>query len=63
MFRPRAVYKNAKIIAQIGEKALYSKKAKILAPGEMVNFTLSRDDLTAADPSLPLTVMIEEASK
>ena len=63
MFRPRAVYKNAKIIAQIGEKALYSKKAKILAPGEMVNFTLSRDDLSAVDPSLPLTVMIEEASK
>ena len=63
MFRPRGVYKNAKIIAAIGEKTLYSKKAKILAPGEMVNFTLSKDDLAAADPSLPLTVMIEEASK
>ncbi len=63
MFRPRGVYKNAKIIASIGEKTLLSKKAKILAPGEMVNFTLSKDDLSAADPDLPLTVMIEEASK
>ena len=63
MFRPRAVYKNAKIIAAIGDNVLYTKKAKILAPGEMVNFTLKKDDLAAADPALPLTVMIEEASK
>lgn len=63
MFRPRAVYKNAKITASVGDKTLYSKKSKILAPGEMVNFTLSKDELSAADPELPLTVMIEEASK
>ncbi len=63
MFRPRAVYKNAQVTARVGEKVLYSKKARILAPGEMVTFTLSRDELGAADPELPLTVMIEEASK
>ncbi len=63
MFRPRAVYKNAKIIASIGDQVLYSKKSRILAPGEMVNFTLSKDDLAAQTPDLPLKVMIEEASK
>lgn len=63
MFRPRAVYKNAKIVACIGDQVLYSKKSRILAPGEMVNFTLSKDDLTAQTPDLPLKVMIEEASK
>ncbi|MBQ6520591.1 MAG: FAD-dependent oxidoreductase [Anaerolineaceae bacterium] len=62
MFRPRAVYKNAKIIASIGDQVLYSKKSRILAPGEMVNFTLSRDTLSSLDINEPLTVMIEEAA-
>ena len=61
MFRPRAVYKGAEIIASIGDNVIYSKKAKILAPGEMVNFTLSKDQLTI-DPDLPLHVMIKEAA-
>ena len=63
MFRPRGVYKNAKIVAAIGDNVLFTKKSKILAPGEMVNFTLKKDELAAADPALPLNVMIEEASK
>ncbi len=62
MFRPRAVYKGATITAAIGDKVLYSKKAKILAPGEMVNFSLKKDDLAAADPDQPLTVEIKEAA-
>ena len=62
MFRPRAVYKGATIVASIGDKVLYSKKAKILAPGEMVNFTLKKDELAAADHELPLTVEIKEAA-
>ena len=62
MFRPRAVYKGATITACIGEKKLFSKKARILAPGEMVNFILKKDELTAADPDLPLTVEIKEAA-
>lgn len=62
MFRPRAVYKNAKIIASVGDQVLYSKKSRILAPGEMVNFTLSHDTLSSLDINEPLTVMIEEAA-
>ena len=62
MFRPRAVYKNAKIIASVGDQVLYSKKARILAPGEMVNFSLKKEELAAADHEQPLTVMIEEAA-
>lgn len=62
MFRPRAVYKGATVTAFIGEKTLYSKKARILAPGEMVNFILKKDDLSEADPNLPLTVEIKEAA-
>ena len=62
MFRPRAVYKGATITAAIGDKVLYSKKSKILAPGEMVNFTLKKDELSAADHELPLTVEIKEAA-
>jgi sarcosine oxidase subunit alpha len=62
MFRPRAVYKGATITAAIGDKVLYSKKAKILAPGEMVNFSLKKDELAAADPDQPLTVEIKEAA-
>lgn len=62
MFRPRAVYKGAVITASIGEKQLYSKKARILAPGEMVNFILKKDELATADPKLPLTVEIKEAA-
>ena len=62
MFRPRAVYKGAVITASIGDKVLYSKKSKILAPGEMVNFTLKKDELSAADHELPLTVEIKEAA-
>ena len=62
MFRPRAVYKGAQIIASIGEKVLLTKKARILAPGEMVNFTLKKEELSGADPELPLTVEIKEAA-
>ena len=62
MFRPRAVYKKAQIVASIGDTVLYTKKAKILAPGEMVNFTLSKDSLSSADVNEPLNIMIKEAA-
>ena len=62
MFRPRAVYKGAVITAAIGEKILFSRKARILAPGEMVNFTLKKEDLTEAEHDLPITIEIKEAA-
>lgn len=62
MFRPRAVYKGAVVTASVGDQILYSKKARILAPGEMVNFILKKDDLSAATAELPLTVEIKEAA-
>ena len=62
MFRPRAVYKGAVITASAGDKVLFSRKARILAPGEMVNFTLNKNDLTEADHDLPITVEIKEAA-
>ena len=59
MFRPRNVYRNARIIVEAGEQRLYEKKAMILAPGEMVNVVLPVEKLSALKNAESLTVRIE----
>ncbi len=46
-FRVGDVYKNYKVVAQIGENVIYSKKSMILTPGEMENITLDKNDITS----------------
>lgn len=60
MFRPRAVYKKSHVIASIGDQVLFSKKERILAPGEMVTIKLSAEDIAGAPAELPLNVEIRE---
>ena len=58
MFRPRAVYQNARIVVSRGGETLASKRARILAPGEMAEITVKKEAL--AEQQGELTVSIEE---
>ena len=59
MFRPRNVYRNAKVIVEINGKAVLSKKAMILAPGEMVNLNIHAEKLKGLDKADFIMVRIE----
>lgn len=59
MFRPRGVYQNATVTATAGGQVLRKKKARILAPGEMVSLTLPADALCALSGATEITVEIE----
>lgn len=57
MFRPAAVYKNARVVVESGGVGLFSRKERILAPGEMVSLTLPGDTLSGSgDVSVRLEV-------
>lgn len=58
MFRPRGVYKNAKVIVERDGKPLVEKRSMIFTPGEMVSLTLEPALLRGGDS--PLTVRMEE---
>ena len=58
MFRPRAVYQNARIVVSRGGETLASKRARILAPGEMAEITVKKE--ACAEQQGELTVSIEE---
>lgn len=45
MFRPKRVYKNAKIIAKLNEEEIFSKKSRVLSPGEMITLKLKLEIL------------------
>lgn len=58
MFRPQAVYENATIRVLDGDREILKRKKRILTPGEMVELTLTPEqiiDLSGTD----LTVQIE----
>jgi len=59
MFRPRNVYRNARVIVEVNGEQVYSKKAMILAPGEMVNLNLSADKLQGLSKADSILVKIE----
>lgn len=59
MFRPRNVYKKAKVIVSLDDKIIYSRSAMILTPGEMVNVAISADKLTEAKNAQTIHVRIE----
>lgn len=49
MFRPKGVYKNAKVVAYIDDTKIYSKKHLVLAPGEIADIEIERDLLIDKD--------------
>lgn len=59
MFRPRNVYKNAKVIVAVDDEVIYSKKAMILAPGEMVNVKIDPEKLSQLAGAKAIHVRIE----
>lgn len=44
-FRTDNVYKNVKLVAQCGDKTVFSKKYMVLAPGEMGNITIDKSQI------------------
>lgn len=44
-FRTDNVYKNVKLVAQCGDKTIFSKKYIVLAPGEMGNITIDKSQI------------------
>lgn len=62
MFRPRAVFKEARIVVDIGGEDVLVRKTRILAPGEMVNLTLTPEMLakTAEANSVDVRIEVEE---
>ena len=59
MFRPRNVYKNAKVVVAVDDTVIYSKKSMILAPGEMVNVKIDPEKLTGVANAKSINVRIE----
>lgn len=57
MFRPRGVYKGARVVVGRNGAEIFSRREKILVPGEMASVTLAPDRLGSGDA--PLTVRIE----
>ena len=59
MFRPRNVYRNARVIVEMNGKEILSKRTMILAPGEMVNLSLPAEKLQGLDKADSILVRIE----
>ncbi len=57
MFRPRGVYKKARVIVERAGREIYSKREMILAPGEMAGVTLKKEALGIG--AEPVRVRIE----
>ncbi|HWQ58943.1 MAG TPA: FAD-dependent oxidoreductase [Clostridia bacterium] len=57
MFRPRGVYKKARVVVERAGREIHSRREMILVPGEMVSVTLKHDALYAG--SGPVAVRIE----
>ena len=59
MFRPRNVYRNARVIVEVNGVQVLTKKTMILAPGEMVNLNLPAEKLDGLDKADSILVRIE----
>lgn len=59
MFRPRGVYKNAVVYVERGGQTLYSKKEKILVPGEMAIVQLDGETLAKASGDLSVRIEVQ----
>jgi len=59
MFRPRNVYRNARVIVEINGEQVLSKKTMILAPGEMVNLNIPAEKMKGLQEAESILVRIE----
>jgi len=59
MFRPRGVYKDAKVCIDVGNTQVAAKKSRILTPGEMVTLKFNPEYLTENIAADKITVRVE----
>ena len=59
MFRPRNVYRNARVIVEINGDEILSKRTMILTPGEMVNLSIPAEKLAGLMTAESIMVHIE----
>ena len=59
MFRPRNVYRNARVIVEVNGEQVLSKRTMILAPGEMVNLNIPAEKLKGLQEAASIMVRIE----
>ncbi len=59
MFRPRGVYAGATIKVKVGDNEVISRKAKILAPGEMVSLKFDPKFLQGSENADKIVVSVE----
>lgn len=57
MFRPRGVYQSARVVVERGGVEIFSKRERILVPGEMASVTLAPEKIGSG--GAPLNVRIE----
>lgn len=59
MFRPRGVYKDAAVVVTAGAEKIFSKRHRILTPGEMVSLKLDMALLEERPEASEITVGVE----
>jgi sarcosine oxidase subunit alpha len=59
MFRPRGVYKDAKVCIDVGDVQATEKKSRILTPGEMVTLKFTPEYLQKNANADKITVRVE----
>lgn len=59
MFRPRNVYRDAMVHVEADGASVFTKRARILAPGEMVNITVPQKALAVLLTAGQITIRIE----
>jgi NADPH-dependent 2,4-dienoyl-CoA reductase/sulfur reductase-like enzyme len=62
-FRVGAVYRNASVVIDFNDKVFRSQKKRILAPGEMEQVILTKEDLTKCSDLKTITIRIETEDK
>ncbi len=60
-FRVGSVFRDAYVCAYVGGKRVSRKRKRVIAPGEMEQVTLRREDLVACDGPREIVIRIEEA--
>lgn len=60
-FRVGNVYKDAEIVVEAGGKTLFSRRKKVLAPGEMEQLTLKKSDLVQLEKPEEIVISLRGA--
>lgn len=60
-FRVGNVYKDAEVVVEAGGKTLFSRRKKVLAPGEMEQLTLKKSDLVQLEKPEEIVISLRSA--